>query len=164
MAAVLDSDIRRITLACGATALCDAEDYHWLARFSWRLHPSGYAVAGGENRLLQMHRLVMGLAPGSVLIDHINSDRLDNTKTNLRKCSHAENTRNRVKPSGTSSRFKGVYRDSRRGYWRVRVSFEKRAHYVGVFQDEVEAARAYDAKALELHGEFARTNATLGLY
>ena len=100
-------------------------------------------------------------------VDHINGDASDNRRCNLRICDHHGNMRNQSKASG-SSRFKGVYASSTKGKWcaGVRVTEQGKARnvYLGTFAVEEDAARAYDARVKELFGEFAKTNADLGLY
>ncbi len=124
-----------------------------------------------------VHRIVMVGVKGGVEglsregfrfgVDHINGDTSDNRRCNLRICDHHGNMRNQSKVSG-ASQFKGVYASSTKGKWRagVRVTEEGRAInvYLGTFAVEEDAARAYDARVKELFGEFAKTNADLGLY
>ena len=107
-----------------------------------------------------MHRLIMGVRPGQ-LIDHTDSNGLNNRTENLRICTAKENLRNRRMHRGKDIPFKGTYRDSSGYYARIMVS--GKAHHLGRFRTPEEAAAAYDAAAINLHGAFARTNAALGL-
>lgn len=134
------------------------------ASYAWQLAPATgakwrYAVIkperNGRKYVVSLHRLVMRARPGQI-VDHRNSDRLDNRKSNLRLCTTAENIAN-MDIRGGSSRFKGVYRD-RDGRWHAQIGHQSRRYNLGKFKSEVDAARAYDAKALELFGEFARLN------
>ncbi len=105
-----------------------------------------------------MHRMVMGVEDGR-LVDHANHNGLDNRRTNLRIATWTENCWNKRKPiSDSSSRFKGVMWDKRRGTWHVMIGHNGRKIFIGYFDDEEEAARAYDVKAKELYGEFAALN------
>lgn len=93
-------------------------------------------------------------------IDHIDGNKLNNVVSNLRKCTKSDNSRNQKKSRG-SSQYKGVYL-YKSGIWRATIQLEKKIH-LGYFEDEQEAALAYDRAALEYYGEFARTNKMLGL-
>jgi hypothetical protein len=134
--------------------------YHWGA---WKVPRDGRLYArrqwrdSGRNHSQFMHSLLTGRP----LVDHENGNGLDNRRCNLRSATHAENLRNTRKQSGTSSRFKGVcYHRSR---WVAYITFDYKQRHLGCFKREEDAAAAYDRAATELHGEFARTNAMLGL-
>jgi len=110
-----------------------------------------------------MHRLITNAKPGEI-IDHINRNSLDNRKCNLRKCSNSQNQWNTVKQKNNKSGFKGVYWNKEKEKWQAQISFGKDAvgkqvtFYLGRFDNVLEAAAAYDKKAKELHGKFARLN------
>jgi hypothetical protein len=109
-----------------------------------------------------LHRDLPGMEPAPY-VDHINGDTLDDRRENLRPCSRSENLRNsRRKHYARSSRFKGVYFDKGTGRWAADIRAGQRIR-LGRFDTEIAAALAYDRKAVELHGEFARTNQSLGL-
>jgi hypothetical protein len=114
---------------------------------------------------LKMHRLVMN-APEGVLVDHINGNGLDNRKVNLRLANHAQNHWNAGKKNmgrPTHSRFKGVYlhtaKKTGRQRWlaQIRIEGGKRIS-IGYYDDELDAALAYDEAARKYHGEFAYLN------
>lgn len=91
-------------------------------------------------------------------VDHIDGDRQNNIVTNLRFCTHAENGWNRGSQPGSSSKYVGVswYKPSNK--WEAKIKIDGNNKHLGIFTDEEAAARAYDAAARELHGEFARCN------
>lgn len=91
-------------------------------------------------------------------LDHINGIRDDNRIENLRKCSQSENTRNRPGDSNTSSKYKGVHWHKNNKRWRTTINYDGKRISLGCFSSEKEAAKAYDTKAKELYGEFARLN------
>lgn len=101
-----------------------------------------------------MHRFLIG-AKGE-FVDHINGDGLDNRKSNLRLCSNAQNVQNTGLTRANTSGYKGIR--LRNGRWDSRITCLNKTYHLGVFSTKEEAARAYNAAAIELHGEFARLN------
>lgn len=93
-----------------------------------------------------------------VIYDHIDNDFTNNQKSNLRVCTFAQNSANKKKyhKSGTS-KYKGV-RLHAQNKWTAQLQFNRRQIYLGYFNNEEDAARAYDKKAIELWGEFASLN------
>ena len=89
--------------------------------------------------------------------DHINHNCLDNRISNLRKCNSSQNNCNKP-PRIVTSKYKGVGWNKEMKKWRSRIRINNKEYYLGHFDCEIEAAKAYDTKALELHGEFAYTN------
>lgn len=121
----------------------------------WQLSSSGYAVLKGR---VFMHKAVLeneGVTiPDGHESDHINGDSLDNRVCNLRVCTCQQNRWNRKKRSdGTTSRFKGVYRDGR-GRWIAQIRVSGKKTHLGSFGGEEQAAAAYRAAAEKVHGEF----------
>jgi hypothetical protein len=100
-----------------------------------------------------MHRLLLGVS-NDVQVDHVNGDRLDNRRANLRPATSSENMCNR---KGSAS-FKGVHWDKRNKKWRVSIQVKRKIVRLGRFTDPIEAARAYDEAATVHHGEFAVLN------
>ena len=157
-----DSTTRRIPLTQGRFALVDAADFEMLSHWKWYYCSTGYAKSyngGGRYRgkpFARMHRVIMLPDPGQD-VDHINGDTLDNRRANLRVCTHQENTRNQG-PRGGTSRFKNVCWDKAQSAWRVHTIVNYTSVQIGMFGDEIEAAKAYDAFAVAHLGEFARLN------
>jgi hypothetical protein len=148
--------VKMIPLGGGFYAYVDAADYEWLSRWTWHLR-GGYAIRLEKQKHVYMHRQIMQ-PPAGMVVDHKNCNKLDNTRANLRICTRQENMRNRAKRQGTSSRFKGVSYSKRHGKYFATVYGEGESPFLGLFTDEVEAARAYDRKAVEVFGQFARPN------
>jgi hypothetical protein len=150
--------VRRITLARGGFVLVDAADYEWLNRHKWTARGTGgYACRQEKGRMIYMHREIMN-APKGMVVDHIDGNRQNNCRSNLRVCTQRENQHNQAKQISSASRFKGVFHDKRCGKWYAEARCNGEHFRVGPFEDEVEAARAYDRLAVELFGEFAYLN------
>lgn len=137
-------------------------DFELVSSWAWRLHTMGYAVTAiprnGDKlaRVQLLHRLIASPAPGQV-VDHINADKLDNRRQNLRACTNTENLRNRRKGRG-SSQYKGVYRHTQTKNWVAQIGNAGKRKNLGSFSTELEAALCYDAAARALFGDFAHTN------
>ncbi len=106
---------------------------------------------------IYMHRSLSG-EPEGVHVDHHDQDSLNNRRDNLRVASASQNGCNRPKQADNTTGFKGVKHDKRYGIWTAHIKINKKSKHLGTFKSPEEAARAYDAKALELFGEFARLN------
>jgi hypothetical protein len=129
---------------------------------SWRVCKRGVkqylawsTTERGTKKTIYMHRLFAGAKPGQV-VDHVNGNGLDNRRENLRIVTITENNRNMPAKSGYSSRFKGV--GWNKCGWRVRIRVDYRHITVGFFEDEIEAAFAYDIASLRYHGEYGKRN------
>lgn len=157
--------MREIILSNGAIALVDDEDYERVAALRWSQLPHGYAKSHLVSRVdgrrvdkgIYMHRLVLDAKPGQQ-VDHINHDRLDNRRCNLRFCNFSQNQANRSPqwPHRRSSKYKGVSRAPRA--WIAGISAGGHTRHIGSFLSEEDAARAYDAAAREAYGEYAVLN------
>lgn len=137
----------------------DAEDHEALSRHRWSLHQRGYAcrwVPGryGNGATSFMHRELLGLEPGDGLQgDHINRDRLDNRKANLRVVTIQQQRQNQ-EPRGKASRYRGVCFNRQRGAWYARVRLDGKTYYLGQHATEEEAAEAASRFRAE-HMDFA---------
>jgi hypothetical protein len=131
----------------------DIAERPYVTENRWTLDRSGYVVMSSGNYLL--HRVVLQPGKGQV-VDHINHDKLDNRRINLRICTSKENLRNRVVHKNNMSGIKGVRAHGRK--FLARISADGTNHYLGLFPTREEAAAAYDVAAKELFGEFAHLN------
>jgi hypothetical protein len=158
-----------LALSKGYVATIDDADAH-LARFKWfavtpypglvyavRRRPKDEIAASPGSPKISLHRQLLGVL-GSVQVDHINGDTLDNRRDNLRLASSTENGSNRSLNRNSTSGYKGVTWVKARGNWRANIKVNGKPISLGVYDDPVEAARAYDKAAIELHGAFAKPN------
>lgn len=115
-----------------------------------------YAVESSTKTYL--HRFIMKAKKGQ-MIDHISRDGLDNRRCNLRFCTRSQNNRNSSIRKDNSSGYKGVSFDrDRKKCWVAKICFNGVEYWLGSFYSKIEAAFAYDAKAIELFGRFAWLN------
>jgi hypothetical protein len=81
---------------------------------------------------------------------------LDNRKSNLRFCTRNENNQNRSKFT-KGSKYKGVYKTTS-GKWQASIKSKGKNFYLGSFETQIDAAKAYNDKAIEFYGQFANIN------
>lgn len=140
--------------------LVDYEDWLKYSGVTFSLNVKGYVVndtGKGETRdVWLLHRSIMN-NPEGLVVDHINGDKMDNRKYNLRACSVKENVRN-SKPQAGTSIYKGVSYDASRCKYTAGIKVDKVHKFLGRYDLEIDAAEAYDRTAKELFGEFARLN------
>lgn len=146
----------RLKLSCGTVVRFDSADLPLVWHRWWAGHHSGYATVK-ERSPVYMHRLILG-EPVGLEVDHIDRDRTNNTRANLRACTRTENGWNALPPKKRGSRFRGVYLCTTTGRWRAGINRGSTRLVLGRFDTEVEAARAYNRAALEMSGEFAALN------
>jgi hypothetical protein len=147
-----------------AHARVDDEDAA-LALLRWNISGGGYATRGHKSRSgsIYMHRQILGLTDSRQHVDHINGDKLDNRRSNLRVGTQALNNQNRPGQLNAASRFRGVSLDPKTGKWLASVTVDGVAHNLGRFRQEVDAAQAADEFRL-LVMPFAQPDAELGAY
>lgn len=155
--------MKLIPLSQGKFTQVDDEDFEYISQFKWCYggYPYRTIKLNGKWTTITMHREIM--KPDKDLqVDHIDGNGLNNQKSNLRICTYQQNTMNRRKNNG-DHRYKGVYFNSRHtnNLWQMVIRVTKngeRIKYTKSFSTEREAVLAYNQKAIELFGEFARLN------
>jgi len=149
-----------ITLTQSKEAIVDDDMFEYLNQWQW-YYNAGYAVrAVGKHRHqkhIYMHREIMH-TPDGMETDHINGNGLDNQRANLRACTTSQNQANSNKQRNNTSGYKGVCFIKRDNKWRASVIINKKYKSIGSFENPIDAAKAYDKKAKELFGSFARLN------
>lgn len=140
----------------GDVFVVDRSDLETVMAYGWWLSNSGYAVAGryrrggGSHRIL-MHRLLCPTSPDKPGVDHIDRDKLNNRRGNLRACTQADNLKNAKGHRDSRTGIKGVSR-TYNDRFRARVG----GHLVGTFRTIEEAQSAVISFRAAAHGEFAR--------
>lgn len=150
-----------LELSNGGFTLVDQADLPLVQDETWRHKRDGRHIYVFNGHGLRMHRVLLD-APDGMLVDHVNGNGLDNRRSNLRLCTQQENQRNRQHGLGVHSRFRGVTLHTKSGRWQAQIKVDGKSLYLGLFDDEREAARAYDAAAREHFGEFANPNFDVG--
>ena len=151
--------MKEIHLTKSKIAKIDAEDYDSISKHKWHTHPLGYAstsIGGRKNqKSLLMHRLIMDAQKGDI-VDHINGDKLDNRKSNLRICNQSNNIGNsRIRKDNTTG-YKGVTRSAFvDGNYVSRIYYKGKHIHLGVFNNPHDAARMDSFWAFDMFGAFA---------
>ena len=135
-----------------AQAMVDESDYETVSQYRWSLHNRGYAITGGGNTKVLMHRLVLGLSntrgsgrgsgASRPQCDHINQNKLDNRRKNLRVVTNQQNHQNRQTRQGKTSNYRGVYLHKATGKWFARAKVGGKTYWGGYYDFELEAATA----------------------
>lgn len=154
--------MKTIQLTQGKETIVDDEDYEMLMQWKWYFN-NGYAkrttgkrTKSINQKTIYMHRVIMN-SPHGMVTDHINMDKLDNRRSNLRICNGHQNSCNQGKPISNTSGFKGVSLIQGK-YHRARLCVLGKEYHLGLFQTKEAAYEAYCKAAPILHGEFARTS------
>ena len=147
------------------TCLIDDEDYNLVYKNGWYVHATGYVrkniFKNGKWKTLTLSRVLNKTSDG-LDTDHINGNILDNRKANLRSCTRSQNCMNKKIDSNNTSGYKGV--SSARGggkqkkYWVVDIKKDGARFKFGYYEDPLHGAEIYDQVAIQLFGEYARTN------
>jgi len=158
-----------IALSDGTLCLVSPEDHAYISQWRWQPQKrldTTYAArnhhkADGSRTRRAMHQDILEFMTGAQIgpdkvADHINGDGLDNRRCNLRVASRQQNNVNGRKRRGCSSPFKGVSKCGKR--WKAKILVDDKSFYLGSYQNQEEAARAYDSAALHFFGEFAYPN------
>lgn len=139
----------------------DGEDFNKIKNFKWHLNKRKYVLTStyiNRNRsCLFLHRLLTD-CPAGMFVDHIDGNPLNNCKSNLRLCTHAENLRNQKNKDNFTSKYKGVCFSKRDKKWRASIMINYKHIHLGFHKNEIDAAKAYNKAALENFGKYARLN------
>lgn len=144
----------------------DEDMFDFLSQWKWSFdgryayRREAISRENGKNKYKKVYmQKVVNNTPDGMDTDHINRNKLDNRKSNLRSATRGQNNANRPKIlKKCESRFKGVALDKRNGIWRAEIKDNGVRKYLGVFKTEEDAAIAYNEAAKQIFGEFAILN------
>lgn len=154
--------MKYIELSQGKRAIVDDEDFEELNKYKWYFH-HGYAIrkiaiwSEKKWQTIYMHRDI-AQTPKDFFTDHINRDRLDNRKINLRICTYKDNSKNQSKKINNKSGFIGVHFKKSNKRWCAQISIDNKKTYLGLFDTPELAAMAFNKAAMKHYGEFAHLN------
>lgn len=139
-------------LSSGDTFLFDKEDYEKIKDINWAKDGNGYAT----NKNIKLHRLVTDCPKGKE-VDHINHNKLDNRKANLRVCNHSDNLKNQSKHSTNKSGYTGVGFHKASNKWRARITVDYKCYELGDYDTIEEAVKARKEAEKKYYGEFSNS-------
>jgi hypothetical protein len=131
--------------------------WHHLMLFNW-CKSGDYFITRIDNKMIKIHRYIMDVDNPNIKVDHINHDSRNNTDENLRLSTTLFNNHNKKKKENTSSKYIGVSFKKNEKIWTAAICFENKKYYLGRFKNELDAAKVYNVKAIELYGDFANLN------
>lgn len=149
-----------IKLTKGKLAIVDDDNYDELIKYKWYCNSGGYALRRDyttkDKIFIWMHRLINN-TPRNLETDHVNGNRLDNRKSNLRSCTIKQNRQNRsVNRNKINTKYKGIHLHGNN--WRAQIKINGILKTIGMYKSEIDAACAYDKYAKKEFGEFAKCN------
>lgn len=155
--------MKKMFLSNGEVTLVDDEDFAYLSNWMWRRDRMGYAIRTtrikGTKRIktIKMHRII-NKTPDGMDTDHMDGNKLNNQKANLRSCTRSQNCQNaRGRIKGTS-KYMGVYWNKRDSKWRAAITVNYKKIVLGSYNSEHDAALAYNRGAIKYHGKNAYQN------
>ena len=143
------------------SALIDHDDVKLVKNYKWHIEPHGYVATQINGSRTYLHKLLTEGVPGYI-VDHINRNKLDNRRSNLRLVSPRQNTWNRKVQSNNKSGIKGVHFTGTK--WAAKIAYNGKHRRIGLYDDPMDAAKAYDNASVKYHKEFGATNKELGYY
>lgn len=147
-----------IKLTQGYNTIVDDADFQYLSKWKW-FYNKGYVrrsdYSTGKLIKIYMHREIMK-PPKGMVIDHIDSDKLNNQRSNLRICTHQQNQCNRKKYKNNKSGYKGVSFNKRDCKWVAGIGVGGMKKHLGSFTTAEEASKAYEQASIKLHGVYGK--------
>jgi hypothetical protein len=160
--------MKEIQLTQGKVALVDDEDYARVSALKWNVQYDKTKdrwvavrrgpVIDGKSSTLMMHRFILGITDMTMEVDHIYHDTLDNRKSQLRVVTSSQNNQNRHKSKNCSSKYKGVCYVKRLKKWSGYITVDRKIKYLGLFLNEIDAAKEYNKMAIIHFGECCLLN------
>lgn len=145
----------------GGNFIFDLEDYDKIKDYTWSCRPGGYAGStkktNGKHKTYNAYRIIMGVEDTNLEVDHINGNKWDNRKANLRIVSHADNMKNRKLNKNNKSGYTGV-KETRCGTWNAQIFCDGKYIGLGTYKTKEEAVAARKAGEEKYFGKFAHQN------
>ncbi len=156
--------MKKILLSQGKYALVDDTDYEEVSKYKWSFDPKGYAfrntdksIPRKDRRIIYLHRQLLDAKKGEYC-DHINGDKSDNRKINLRICTNAQNIQNRKIGKNNTTGYKGIQWHPQDKLWHAVITVNRKIISLKYWKTKKEAALAYNEGAIKYHGDFAKLN------
>lgn len=130
----------------------------WACFHSWSIDIGGYAYATIGGKTKKLHLMIARSMNLDGQIDHADRNKLNNQRTNLRLATGSQNSANKDIQINNTSGFKGVHWHNATGKWRAMISIKSKSKCLGLYENIVDAAKAYDIAALQQYGDFAVIN------
>jgi hypothetical protein len=158
--------LKKIVTKKNFSYLVDDDNFEKLNKYSWYTDSNGYAARRKSGKVYFMHREIMNAKKGDI-VDHIDTDKCNNFRSNLRFATRTENNRNvkKKRTDRSTSQYKGVsYGKHLNKKWKSVITVDHEIKHIGCFETEIEAAVAYDVNAIHYYGEYANTNFPIDRY
>ena len=152
----IDPNTMRCILPNGKSFVFDKIDFQFVSKHKWSIEDNGYVHSSYNGAHHRLHQALM--KPYTGVVDHINGDRTDNRRCNLRIATNKENARNQRIGKRNTSGYKGVSYDRRHQKYAASICVDGKTKFLGYFLDPVKAAIAYDKAAALYFGKFAKPN------
>lgn len=150
--------MKKLPLSQGKYALVDDEDFEFLNKWHWsysRHHTSGGTVLRNDKgKMIKLHRQIMGAKSGQQ-VDHINRDRLDNRRSNLRFCDNSQNRANSKIRKDNQSGYAGVHFNKDKKKWQAILYFHSKKYFLGYFTDKNNAIKARQEAESKIFKDYA---------
>lgn len=143
----------------GETFFIDTDDYEKVKDYTWRISNNGYVVTTKNNKVILLHRLIMNPDEGLV-VDHINHDKKDNRKDNLRICTYSNNNMNKLKLPNNTSGVTGVTWNKNCGAWISQIGLNNETIILGYNTDFDKAVKLRKDAEKKYFAEYSYDNST----
>jgi hypothetical protein len=137
--------------------LVDDNDFELISKYHWHASKDKSVKATINGKKILLHRFLMD-CPRHLEVDHIDGNRLNNMRSNLRLATSSQNKMNRGARKDCKSGYKGVSFHKPLNKWTARIMINDKYKHLGVYEDIMDAVKAYNHNALKYHGEFAKLN------
>jgi hypothetical protein len=138
-------------------ALVDSSDIDRVNVHKWKIGTNGYVYS--MTAKCTLHHFILDMRSSrKIQVDHANRDPLDCRRNNMRPATNRENQMNRRKRLGCSSCYKGVFWSSQSSKWAAKIRVEGKSLHLGLYKEEIEAAKSYDRAARKYFKQFAKVN------